>query len=203
MEVHVKPNINKPIMLIVLSSVMFLLLVASCAGNVAVPQDEFPQSQDTDPVEEPYPAPDQVKPPQDVEATAFVEPYPEPEQPELIEPGLIADHEYAPQSGDDKMTRGNVLVEESGIQLLESYPVQVKLQLVGNLPTPCHELRAVVLLSKDGERIDVELYSLSDPDQLCTQVLEPFSASIPLGNYTEGSYTVWVNEKIVGEFELP
>jgi len=187
-------------------NLIILSLLASCGGNTSTPLDEPSQSQPGEPEEEPYPGPDQTKPAQDTTAPAVVEPYPEPDEPKPAEPGVVGlptDHEYAPKPGDDQMTRGNVFIEESGIVLLESYPVQVKLQLVGNLPTPCHELRAVVSLSEDGEGVEVELYSLSDPDLMCTQVLEPFSASIPLGNYTEGSFTVWVNGEKFGDFELP
>jgi hypothetical protein len=74
---------------------------------------------------------------------------------------------------------------------------------LGNLPTPCHKLRAIVSPPDDQKRIQVGVYALSDPGTMCTQVLEPFEISIPLGSFTEGVYTVWVNDESAGTFELP
>lgn len=196
----------KRYMVVLILTPIILLLTASCGGDTSAPQVEPTQPQSEEPGEEPYPAPDQDRPATDTTTTPRIDPYPEPQDLKPAEPGVVViptDHEYAPAPGDDQLARGNVFVEESGIILLESYPVQVKLQLVGNLPTPCHKLRAAVSLPDDNNRIKVEIYSLSDPDLMCTQVLEPFTASIPLGSYTEGAFTVWVNGEGVGVIELP
>ena len=188
--------------------ILVILLIATSCGSepLPAPAEESPKIQPGDPVEEPYPAPGQDTPVNDTITTSGIEPYPEPQDIKPAEPGVVvisSDHEYAPAPGDDQLTRGNVFVDESGIIQLESYPVQVKLQLMGNLPTPCHQLRGVVLPPDDDNRVLVEVYSLSDPELMCTQVLEPFTASIPLGSYTEGSFTVWVNGREVGSIELP
>jgi hypothetical protein len=44
---------------------------------------------------------------------------------------------------------------------------------------------------------------VSDPEKMCSQVLNPFTAIIPLGEYTEGTFTLTVNNEINGEFKLP
>jgi hypothetical protein len=36
----------------------------------------------------------------------------------------------------------------------------------------------------------------------CIQALEPFEVSIPLGSYTTGSFSVWLNGERVGEIRL-
>ena len=162
---------------------------------------------------EPYPSPGEESPDEgvptsdDLDSSVSVEnPYPEPLAPNLVDPGdgfMPADHEYAPQPGDDQFTRGKVFIENSQLRLLESYPVQVKLLLAGNLPTPCHNLRAIVLPPDAENRVQIEAYSVVDPDLICTQVLAPFEANIPLGSYTEGAFTIWINGEQSAEFKLP
>jgi hypothetical protein len=98
------------------------------------------------------------------------------------------------------MRRGEATISESDVLLLESYPVQVMLSLSGTLSTPCHHLRAKVNPPDAQNRIQVEVYSLYDPDEICIQVLQEFETNIPLGSYTKGSYTVWLNGEQVGEF---
>lgn len=121
-------------------------------------------------------------------------PSPTPETPPLI-------HPYAPQSGDSLLMRGEVYLDQVDILILESYPVQITLQLTGNLPTPCHKLRVSVADPDAENRIHIQAYSVADPNAICIQILEPFDASIPLGSFPGGHYTVWVNGEKVGEFD--
>jgi hypothetical protein len=105
-----------------------------------------------------------------------------------------------PIPGEENMTRGAVTINESELLILESYPLQIVLELEGELPTPCHNLRAKASEPDAQNRIQVELYSLSEPDVVCIQVLQPFKTSINLGSFPDGTYTVWVNGEQVGEF---
>jgi hypothetical protein len=95
---------------------------------------------------------------------------------------------------------GPVFVDGTDIILMESFPVQVVLRVVGNLPTPCHELAYEV--EDDGTTITVRLASVADPDAVCTQVLEPFEFSIPLGEFESGQRAVTLNGEPVGDFEV-
>ena len=107
----------------------------------------------------------------------------------------------APQPGDEKLVRGEIFLQEASLVIRESFPPQVSLTLQGDLPTPCHALRAI-LNPPDGEnKIIVEAYSVVDPDRICTQVLQPFEESLDLGTYPGGHYTVWVNGEVAGEFD--
>jgi hypothetical protein len=106
---------------------------------------------------------------------------------------------YAPRPGDEAKQRGEVYIDSHDILILESFPPQFRLQVTGSLPTPCHELRAVVDEPDEQNQIHVEMYSLVDPAITCAQVLEPFEASISLGSFESGSYTVFVNGEQVGE----
>ena len=109
---------------------------------------------------------------------------------------------YEPSPEDQNLQRGEVFLEmaDSKIMSLESYPLQVNLVLKGNLPTPCHMLRVVITPADAEKRLQVEVYSVVDPNKVCTQVLEPFEATIPLGSYASGKYSVYINGKLLGEF---
>ena len=170
---------------LVFSALLLAILpLAACAQASQPPADPTPNLQPTDSPLEPA--------------------YPDPNEP-VVGPGggdQGADPGYAPQPGDELLDRASVFVEEFGILTLESFPPQFVLRLTGNLPTPCHMLRAVVSEPDKAGRIDVELYSLADPEKLCIQVLAPFQASISLGSYAEGSYSVTINgDQVVGEIK--
>ncbi len=108
---------------------------------------------------------------------------------------------FSPQLTDAKLTRGNVFIEESGVMIRESYPPQISLNISGNLPTPCHQLRAKVSSPDAGNKINVDAYTVVDPNLVCVQVLKPFTASIDLGIFPAGHFTVWVNGESAGEFD--
>lgn len=107
---------------------------------------------------------------------------------------------FAPQPGDEELNRGDVQLDETQLMIQESYPVQVVLHIEGNLPTPCHQLRAKVEGSEGGEKVNVNIYSLVDPNEMCTQVLQPFDSNISLGSYEEQGVTFFVNGEKVGEY---
>ena len=108
---------------------------------------------------------------------------------------------YAPKPGDAKLTRGHVFIEEKGLVIRESYPPQIALGISGNLPTPCHEIRAEISDPDAENKINVDVYSVVDPNMICTQVLKPFMENIELGTFPTGHYSVWLNGEMVGEFD--
>jgi len=63
-------------------------------------------------------------------------------------------------------------------------------------------LRAEVSEPDSENNIYVELYSLSEPGVICVQVLQQFDTSIPLGSYSEGEYSVYLNGVKVSEFSI-
>lgn len=95
---------------------------------------------------------------------------------------------------------GPVYIDSVEILYLESFPVQVRLAVTGSLPTPCHE--AIWEVQDFGESIDVRLWSLADPDQICVQVLEPFEISIPLGSFESADLLVLLNGEEVGRVQV-
>ncbi len=105
-----------------------------------------------------------------------------------------------PIPGEVNLSRGQVMIEESEVLVMESYPLQVMLRLKGTMATPCHHLRAQVEKPDVENRIVVDVYSVYDPNEICIQVIEEFETNLPLGSYEDGSYTIRVNGEQVGEF---
>jgi inhibitor of cysteine peptidase len=106
-------------------------------------------------------------------------------------------------SGEENMKRGEVFLDKIELYTLESYPVQVMLHVTGDLPTPCYRLRAKMTGPDDQNQIQIDLFSLVKPEDVCTQMLQPFDVSFSLGSFKDGKYTVWLNGKQVGEFGNP
>ena len=108
---------------------------------------------------------------------------------------------WEPTAGDNNLVRGEVFLDKTDIVALESDIPRFVLRISGALPTPCHNIRVIVSEADDNNNIQVEVYSLSDPDEICIQVLEPFEIIVPLGVYTSGEYQIVVNEKGIGEIK--
>ncbi len=109
--------------------------------------------------------------------------------------------DYTPKPGDSKLTRDTVFLDSTDLLTMESSPLQFTLVLKGNLPSPCHGLRVAVSEPDPQNKIAVDVYSVTDPDKACIQVLEPFEVNFPLGSFPEGKYTLWVNGELVAEFQ--
>jgi hypothetical protein len=81
--------------------------------------------------------------------------------------------------------------------VMESFPMQVRLYVAGDLPTPCHQPFWTVV--DDGATIAVTIVTATAPDQVCIQVIEPVEFSIPLGDYSDAR-VVTVNGAEIGSF---
>jgi hypothetical protein len=104
---------------------------------------------------------------------------------------------------EGNMERGNVFIDDVGILTLESFPLQFNLEVVGNLPTPCHQLRYLVNEPDAQNNIVVEVFSTVNPETMCIQVLQPFSETISLGSFPNGTYTILVNGQLAGQITTP
>ena len=90
-----------------------------------------------------------------------------------------------------------VYVDSAGLRYLESWPVQVQLEVRGSLPTPCHQ--PVAEVQDLGDSVDVMLWSVADPEVACIAVLEPFELVIDLGSYTAADKPVLLNGEVVAQ----
>jgi inhibitor of cysteine peptidase len=93
-----------------------------------------------------------------------------------------------------------VTVEAIDVLLLESFPVQVMVQVQGYLPDPCYEALEPVI-ERDGNRFVIEIVGERDEDAMCAQVIEPYEENINLGAVEPGEYAVEVNG-VVKEFRV-
>ena len=112
-------------------------------------------------------------------------------------PGTLSD-----QAGEDQ---GPIYISEAALLIMESYPVQVSLQVTGDLSTPCDELVSSIAQPDGQNRIEVELGSIPSSASPCIQVLEPFFTQLPIDmrRAADGIYSVWLNNELVGEFSYP
>ncbi|NOH03656.1 MAG: hypothetical protein HND47_17690 [Chloroflexi bacterium] len=111
------------------------------------------------------------------------------------------DNPYAPQTSDLGMQIASVTITSvSLLERLDLTPPRVAVSILGSMPSVCNELRINVNLPDENYRIFIEMYSLVNPDVQCDNVFQQFEASVLLGTYSSGRYTVWINEGLVGDF---
>lgn len=134
-------------------------------------------------------------------------PQPEPLPPVSADPPVSAEPSVnptripGPTTDEPGQLRGPVFIDQAELLIRESFPVQVDLNLRGSLPTPCATFRWSVGEPDEQGRIEVEAYSSQDAALACIQVLQEFEENLPLGAYSTGSYSVWLNGERIGEFE--
>jgi hypothetical protein len=170
---------------------------AAPAHNVPAAVYPGPSTQEAGQASQPYPAPQGNNTASSVTTSV---PYPAPGTSSGQTP--VA-NEYAPALGDEKLTRGNASVEskDSKVILTTTSPVQVKLHLAGTLPNPCYHLRVNPAQPDAQKHIQVEVYSVTEPDKICTDVLQNFDVEISLGSFPSGHYSVYINGNLLGEFD--
>lgn len=105
---------------------------------------------------------------------------------------------WEPAAGDEKRVRGEVFLDEIDLVELESDIPKFVLRISGALPTPCHEIRVTESEPDESDLIQIEVYSLIDPDEVCIQVLEPFEVIVPVSSYNKGISQVIVNGQVIG-----
>ncbi|MDH3944275.1 MAG: hypothetical protein OEV06_09310 [Anaerolineae bacterium] len=137
----------------------------------------------------------------------------EPQGPDADDPVLGDPDKSAPPSSPgapsdpEGWVRGNAFINETDLLIMESYPIQVSLLVLGELPTPCNRLAYDIDPPDEENQIHIEIYSLYEPETICIQVIEPFEENISISSLDtpldEGLYTVWVNGEKVGEFNYP
>lgn len=85
-----------------------------------------------------------------------------------------------------------VTIETVEVQLAESFPVQMFVEVSGYLPDPCWEPVEPVV-EQDGQRFNIEIVAEREADQMCPQVIEPYEKTISFGAMDPGQYLVSVN----------
>ncbi len=94
---------------------------------------------------------------------------------------------------------GPFFVDGPDLLIMESFPIQVRLDVSGSVPTPCNE--PFWRITDDGTTLSVDLFTATNPDFACTQVIAEQEVQIPLGSWAGESRTVLLNGEEVGAFE--
>ncbi|MDX9953163.1 MAG: hypothetical protein RBT75_03670 [Anaerolineae bacterium] len=107
--------------------------------------------------------------------------------------GIITDGEGTPAT-PVVTVEGIAVVESVEVLLLESFPVQVRVLVRGDLPDGCTAL-GDWRVSREGDTFKVTLPTTRLAEALCTEALVPFEVSIPLevAGLPAGTYGVEVN----------
>ncbi len=101
-----------------------------------------------------------------------------------------------------KLIYGNATVESIEIMVLESFPVQIKVNASGYLSDGCTKIDEITEEKKDNTFL-VSIKTVRSADMFCTEAIVPFQEVISLDVYglKAGIYTVDVNG-VNGTFEL-
>jgi len=129
----------------------------------------------------------------------------DPNEPVEVTPGPNQSQSPGSTPSQDNLVRGPIFLEEFNLLIMESFPVQIALQVKGELPTPCHSFSYSIAQPNEKKEIHVDMYSLIEEGVICIQVIQPFedTVSVPMIGQPEGEYTVWINGELVGEFSYP
>ncbi len=97
---------------------------------------------------------------------------------------------------------GQAMIDDIEVLIMESFPVQVTVNVKGNLSDACTTISDIVT-TRAGNTFNIQIATARPADQMCAQVLTPFEENIPLDvkGLEKGTYTVNVNG-ITETFEL-
>ena len=97
-----------------------------------------------------------------------------------------------PVSDDLEGLQQNVYVDDFQILIMESFPVKVRVNVVGNLPDGCTSIAGSKAEMIDESTFELSIYTERPEDMMCTMALVPFEESISLEveGLPAGIYTV-------------
>ncbi|MDA0525025.1 protease inhibitor I42 family protein [Methanococcoides alaskense] len=102
----------------------------------------------------------------------------------------------ASDDNDMEYVVGTAIVDDVQIMVMESFPLQISVTVIGNLPDGCTTIdEENIEVVNTGNGFDIALKTKRPKDLACTQALVPFEVNIPLDVYglEKGVYTVDVN----------
>ena len=118
-------------------------------------------------------------------------------------PVFQGNNPYAPQPGDSDLMHGDITIDSTSVFLTKSQPPQVMVNFAYFQPTPCYQLRVEVNGPDVQNQVTLKAYSLAQKDKPCNlmALATPLQASLDLGSFPSGHYSVWLNGSQVGEFD--
>ncbi len=118
-------------------------------------------------------------------------------------PVFQGNNPYAPQLGDSNLMTGDIRIDSATIALAKSEPPQVMVNFAYFQPTPCFKLRVEVNAPDSHNQIALKAYAVAEKNKACTlmALATPLQASLNLGSFPKGHYTVTLNGNQIGEFD--
>lgn len=104
----------------------------------------------------------------------------------------VYDFENQEQISMDDMTRFDTVIETAEILVQESFPPQLVLEVTGYQPDGC-EFPVQVDTRQEGDTLYVDIYRLVPNNVRCPRSITPYEASISLGAFEPGEYTININ----------
>jgi inhibitor of cysteine peptidase len=118
----------------------------------------------------------------------------------------ISNNGDKPVSSDDPVVNPTLInfsayqeqahIDQIQILLLESFPLQVNVVVVGNLPDGCTSIVGTRAIKTEENVFEIHVYTERMIDALCTMALVPFEENIKLDVYglDAGTYLVKAND---------
>jgi len=134
--------------------------------------------------------------------SCIVQPVPAPTSTASL-PYVITQEEnpYPPQTEDLGKERNEIILTSLNLfERTDLTPSRVGLDILGSMPGSCDELRVNITPPDASFQIFIEIYSVAVQNLKCENVFQQVEAVILLGIYSAGRYTIWVNDKYVGDF---
>lgn len=91
----------------------------------------------------------------------------------------------------------------SDVDVVQLGDGRVRFTVTGDLPTPCHEAMIDVGAVESDFRLNLEVWSRTGADEVCVQVLAPFSITAEVGGLVGGTYSVAMGGKEITTVEVP
>ena len=104
----------------------------------------------------------------------------------------------------DAQANNLATIDTVQIVILESFPVQVSINVTGNKSVPCVELLTPAISRKDNLFIVVLAETALGPEESCIAMIDPFETSFALdvSGLPAGTYTVRINGEVDETFTL-
>ncbi len=118
-------------------------------------------------------------------------------------PVFQGNNPYAPQAEDGNLMTGEIRIDSASISLAKSEPPQVMVNFAYFQPTPCYKLRVEVSAPNSQNQIALKAYAVAEKDKPCAlmALATPLQASLNLGSFPKGHYTITLNGSQIGEFD--
>jgi inhibitor of cysteine peptidase len=113
-----------------------------------------------------------------------------------VQPGVSSPPSGGSSDGDvgTGMFKSYTVIENVDVLILESFPMQLHLQVTGHQPDGC-EVPVTIEQRREGNEVFVDVYREMSAAMACPAMVIPYEGKIALeGGFESGTYTIHVND---------